>query len=120
VFYQLKILTTAVFSVAMLSKRLDCFKWTSLIVLVGGVSLVQLSGLKDDGDNKNGNYVVGLTAVLVACCSSGFAGVYFEKVLKDSDISVWMRNIQLAIIGVLAGLGGVYYKDAAQVGKGGG
>lgn len=38
---------------------------------------------------------VGVTAVLIACCSSGFAGVYFEKILKESKQSVWVRNIQL-------------------------
>lgn len=42
-----------------------------------------------------GSQVVGLVAVLVACCSSGFAGVYFEKILKESKQSVWVRNIQL-------------------------
>ena len=39
--------------------------------------------------------IVGLVAVLCACFSSGFAGVYFEKVLKSSRSSLWMRNVQL-------------------------
>lgn len=38
---------------------------------------------------------VGLVAVLMACVSSGFAGVYFEKILKETKQSVWVRNIQL-------------------------
>lgn len=42
-----------------------------------------------------GSPFVGLVAVLVACCSSGFAGVYFEKILKETKQSVWVRNIQL-------------------------
>lgn len=42
-----------------------------------------------------GSQFVGLVSVLVACCSSGFAGVYFEKILKETKQSVWVRNIQL-------------------------
>lgn len=38
---------------------------------------------------------VGLIAVLMACVSSGFAGVYFEKILKETSQSLWLRNIQL-------------------------
>lgn len=38
---------------------------------------------------------IGLMAVLMACVSSGFAGVYFEKILKETKQSVWVRNIQL-------------------------
>lgn len=38
---------------------------------------------------------VGLMAVLLACVSSGFAGVYFEKILKETRQSIWVRNIQL-------------------------
>ncbi len=40
--YQLKILTTALFSVLMLGKKLDPIKWVSLVLLMAGVSLVQV------------------------------------------------------------------------------
>ena len=33
--------------------------------------------------------------MIIACFSSGFAGVYFEKLLKGSSTGVWVRNIQL-------------------------
>lgn len=42
-----------------------------------------------------GSQFVGVMAVLMACISSGFAGVYFEKILKETKQSVWVRNIQL-------------------------
>lgn len=42
-----------------------------------------------------GSQLVGVIAVLIACFSSGFAGVYFEKILKETKQSVWVRNIQL-------------------------
>lgn len=39
--------------------------------------------------------MVGVGAVLLACISSGFSGVFIEKILKESDTSMWIRNIQL-------------------------
>lgn len=41
--YQLKILTTALFAVFMLRKRLIPTQWGSLFILVCGVAMVQLS-----------------------------------------------------------------------------
>jgi hypothetical protein len=38
---------------------------------------------------------MGFGAVLMATMTSGFAGVYFEKILKTGPTSVWLRNIQL-------------------------
>lgn len=102
--YQLKILTTAIFSVTMLGKSLHRYNWMALILLTAGVALVQYpSGdsskpsapVHDASDN-----IMGLGAVLAACFSSGFAGVYFEKILKTSKVSLWIRNIQLAFFSV--------------------
>lgn len=39
--------------------------------------------------------LIGFGAVLASTLTSGFAGVYFEKILKTGPTSVWMRNIQL-------------------------
>lgn len=41
--YQLKILTTALFSVSMLGRRLGLYQWLSLIILMTGVALVQVN-----------------------------------------------------------------------------
>lgn len=38
----MKILTTALFSVSMLGKRLGFHQWLSLLVLMAGVTLVQV------------------------------------------------------------------------------
>ena len=40
--YELKIMTTAFFSVLMLQKRLDLRQWVALALLTAGVSLVQV------------------------------------------------------------------------------
>lgn len=44
-----------------------------------------------------------------------FQGVYFEKVLKSSDTSLWVRNIQMYLSGIVATLLGVYVKDGEKV-----
>ena len=46
------------------------------------------------------------------CC---FEGVYFEKILKGSQVSVWMRNIQLGIYGTLIGFIGMHVKDGNKI-----
>jgi UDP-sugar transporter A1/2/3 len=42
----------------------------------------------------------GFVCILSASCLSGFAGVYFEKILKGTPASVWLRNVQLALVSV--------------------
>jgi len=119
--YQLKILTTAFFSVSMLGKKLNLIQWTSLLLLTSGVALVQLpkdsSGSAKESDGSN--QLVGFIAVLFACFSSGFAGVYFEKILKGSQVSLWMRNLQLAFFSVFGGLFMVYAYDGVAVSENG-
>lgn len=118
--YQLKILTTALFSVMMLRKTLSRVQWVSLLLLFAGVAIVQVQ--QDSSKQKeaitsstNQNYAKGLVAVVVSCLSSGFAGVYFEKILKGSSASVWLRNVQLGIFGTLLGLLGMWWNDGAAI-----
>ena len=44
--------------------------------------------------------LVGLLAVVAACVTSGFSGVYFEKILKTTKTSLWIRNVQLGVSNV--------------------
>lgn len=113
--YQLKILTTAMFSVILLGKKLSFQKWAALGLLFLGVALVQMPASDGKSGPDEGNVFVGLTAVLMACCSSAFAGVYFERIVKKSAGSLWLRNIQLGLFGVLFGVVGCYVNDGAQI-----
>lgn len=46
---------------------------------------------------------------------SGLAGVYFEKILKGSDVSVWIRNIQLGVFGIFFGIITMIISDGPEV-----
>ncbi|KAL3786636.1 hypothetical protein HJC23_006832 [Cyclotella cryptica] len=71
---------------------------------------------------------VGVLAVLGACCTSGFGGVYFELVLKPrQDIqlegeatprpppSVWAKNVQLSSFALVIALITAFVKDHAAI-----
>ncbi|XP_070558452.1 UDP-galactose translocator-like isoform X2 [Ptychodera flava] len=120
--YQLKILTTALFSVIMLRRSLSAVQWISLCILFSGVALVQVqptdpaSQHTEKGtEHLHQNPLLGLLAVILSCMSSGFAGVYFEKILKGSSASIWLRNIQLGLYGTIIGLIGMWMKDGEKV-----
>lgn len=115
--YQLKILTTALFSAILLQRKFSPTKWASLVILTLGVAIVQLSGSADqhahpDSAKESRNRWVGTIAVLCAACTSGFSGVYFEKILKGSRTSLWIRNVQMGLPSTLIAYLTVYLKDA--------
>lgn len=110
--YQLKILTTAVLSVIVLKAKLSSQQWIALIVLFFGVALIQLPTEHNPSPSEGKqNVVIGLIAVLIACFLSGFAGVYLEKILKGTNPSIWLRNVQLGFLGALFGLCTVFVSD---------
>ncbi|KAF9972016.1 hypothetical protein BGZ73_004920 [Actinomortierella ambigua] len=145
--YQLKILTTALFSVLMLNKVLPGLKWMSLVMLTIGIGLVSMeeannrsasrnAAPKSDGGSalagvahevQGGRYeaaaptndrpevIVGLMAVMIACILSGLSGVYFEKILKNTQSSVWLRNIQLSFFSLPFAMLAIYLKDGQGV-----
>ena len=107
--YQLKIFTTAICAVIILKTKLSKTQWISLFLLVAGVAMVQLSDSKETAasgqkETRIQYRILGFTAALAACVLSGLAGIYFEKILKGSDVSLWMRNIQLSLLGIPFGL----------------
>lgn len=63
---------------------------------------------------------VGLMSVVAVCICSGWAGVYFEKVIKDSptNISLWIRNVQLSAYSLFpAFFVGILFLDGENVAK---
>ena len=125
--YQMKILTTAAFSVLMLRRRLTSTKWVSLFFLATGVAIVQIqtstSALAPHKPNRPVGSahesaplythimspLKGFGAVTAACFTSGLAGVYFEMVLKNSKADLWVRNLQLSLFSLVPALVPVLY-----------
>jgi UDP-sugar transporter A1/2/3 len=100
-----------------LQTKFSVTKWLSLVLLTIGVAIVQLSGSKDKdaSEGEQHNRFVGLIAVLCAACTSGFAGVYFEKILKGSTTSLWLRNVQMGLPSVIIAFMTIYVNDSATV-----
>jgi len=120
----------------MLRKQLTRLQWVSLILLFLGVAAVNVQanaqspsssvvkkvaeGVTEVVTTRPKSAVVqrpfvGFIAVVTACCLSGFAGVYFEKILKSTPQSIFVRNVQLGVVGMVLGLGAVYVTDGAKV-----
>lgn len=106
--YQSKVVTCAVLSVVMLGRKLSLKSWIALFSLTGGIVLTQLEGKAKTvlGLQTNQNFLLGVVAVIGCSFCSAFAGVYFEKILKGTEVSLWVRNTQLAGFSVICGLFG--------------
>ncbi|XP_042883497.1 UDP-N-acetylglucosamine transporter-like isoform X2 [Penaeus japonicus] len=156
--YQLKILTTAIFSWVILGKHLSPIHWLSLCFLMLGVSLVQVDtgssstspnkilpevevveggdpmilGGSEDGagfpppdihneahPNTEVSWLLGIFAVFISCISSGFSGVYFERLVKrGKQPSLIIRNIQLGMFSIIFAIIAVS-SDGAAIREGG-
>ncbi|KAI0064542.1 hypothetical protein BV25DRAFT_1989825 [Artomyces pyxidatus] len=111
--YQMKILTTAAFSVFLLRRKLSPLKWLALFFLALGVGIVQIQSgaarglISSEASSDDVHTMVpfkGFVAVAAACFTSGLAGVYFEMVLKNSSGDLWVRNVQLSLFSLLPAL----------------
>lgn len=114
---QLKILTAALFSVAMLGTHLSMRKWRALFLLVLGAVLVQWptdakQPAASTSEAETGrSWIIGTAAALTMVTMSGFAGIWTEKFLKAGSggggkdaappLSIWERNLQLSFWGML-------------------
>jgi len=111
---QSKTLFTALFFVRLLGQRLEPAQWLALLLLSLGVCTVQLGEAAGSAPPAGGS-LLGVAAVLSSSLLSGFANIYFEKVLKEAapppgastsapppppPPSLWMRNVQLGLFSI--------------------
>ncbi|KAL2914870.1 hypothetical protein HK105_205612 [Polyrhizophydium stewartii] len=141
---QSKLLTTAAFSALMLGRRLSSPRIIALVVLTAGIALVQLpssqsgraatpqqqpppqttqspwspkapAGSVAPAASADTDRTVGLVYVMLASTLSGLSGVWFEKVVKESRASLWLRNMQLALFTMPFGIFSLAYMDGRSV-----
>ncbi|NXN57061.1 S35A1 protein, partial [Rynchops niger] len=110
--YQLKIPCTALCTVLMLNRTLSKLQWFSVFMLCGGVTLVQWKPAQATKVQVEQNPWLGFGAIAVAVLCSGFAGIVL---FLCADTSLWVRNIQMYLSGIVVTLFGVYMSDGAQV-----
>jgi UDP-sugar transporter A1/2/3 len=115
---QLKVVTTAIFMMFFLGRKFSPRRWFAIFLLFIGVAAVQLNNMDENASSArpSENSVVGLIAVLCTCATAGFAGVYFEMMLKDgSSTPFWIRNLQMYACGVVSSLVGILMTDASAI-----
>eukprot|EP00946_MAST-07B_sp_MAST-7B-sp1_P003798 g3798.t1 len=121
--YQGKSLVVAFCSVVMLGKMLTRVRWLAIALMGFGLVVVQLAKSKEAVKGVNDdeqNIMLGLLLTVLGCFCSGFASVYFEKMMKTPTASssqkpslsgeserktpsMWVRNVQLAGFSMLIG-----------------
>ena len=81
-----------------------------------GVALVQVQKTASSDSTHTQNQIIGLLSVIISCLSSGFAGVYVEKVIKGSPASfLFLRNLQLSLFCALTAVIGMWITDGSNV-----
>lgn len=115
VLIQAKIITTALCSVWLLQKSLTAVQWASVLGLTIGVGVVQTSFPTARATGQALNYAVGFGAVLVSCFTSGFAGVFFEKLMKAKPNILWLRNIEMSLLSIFLALFAAFSNDFSRI-----
>ncbi|KAJ8069498.1 hypothetical protein OCU04_003151 [Sclerotinia nivalis] len=144
ILYQLKILTTAVFSVVLLGRALSSKRWIALVLLTIGVTIVQLpnsspsaySTLNDPQSRfyfprsfhelgQMGNGAVEVAAELTKRGMEGFSegltkrSATYEGIQEDQGLVKPLMNYPIGLMAVLAaavisGLTGVYFEKVLK------
>ena len=131
--YQLKILTTALFSVIMLGRTLTARKWLSLVLLAAGVAIVQIPSKNDRTDVA---HVKGLedtqakffwprsltqmrdlgnaAAAQLTKRSATYAGIDKDVALHNPQLNASIGLAAVVVACILSGLAGVYFEKVLK------
>ena len=120
--YQLKLILSAGLTVVVFDRKLLRRQWGAIGLLFGGIALCNKpspGGGSEAGEEDADQPVLGVLAAVGASAISAMAGVFMEKVLKNTDAkpadprgaaavapqSLWLKNVQLSAYGLLFSLG---------------
>ena len=95
-----KVPATACLSIIILHRSLRPNQWAALLLIVVGVSLAQSGHAEAAVTLPGTNVLIGMCAALGVSFVSSFSGVWVELVLKSSETSLALRNIQLALFSI--------------------
>jgi UDP-sugar transporter A1/2/3 len=84
-------------------------QWLAILVLSVGVAAVQTSfvpsaSLSLGALSESFNMEIGIPAVLLSCITSGMAGVYNERNVKNTHLSLIVRNTQMTAVSLAIAL----------------
>jgi UDP-sugar transporter A1/2/3 len=65
--FQLKIITTAIFTVFLLHRQFNLVQWLALFLLFLGISFVQIENMTSTRPKQDVNAILGLISVVGAC-----------------------------------------------------
>lgn len=134
--YQLKILTTALFSVMLLGRSLSLRKWLSLLLLTVGVAIVQIptesrevpilsiKDLKDGVAFHSPRNIWDLKALGNAAAgqlakrSATYEGIDEDFAAANPQLNATIGLIAVAVACVLSGMAGVYFEKILKDPKG--
>ncbi len=124
---QMKIPATVFLSMIFLRSRFRKLQYLSVLILMVGATIVQVSDIEERPVRVRtkdatwrmflSNKTVGIVTGLVASILSGFSGVYFERILKSTNASVWARNVQLSVLSIPPALLTSFTKDWSMIEK---
>lgn len=120
--YQLKILTTAMFSVTLLGRSLSTRKWISLVLLIVGVSIVQLPTSAPEPIHKRFSDWHNLLGDIRSSANDAVTRFLPSSFAKDDDLLRPRMSRPLGLFAVLtscalSGLAGVLFEKILKMSR---